>query len=165
MKKFVTLFIVLSTPILVFTSFREQPQADYQVPYPHEYRDWTHVKSKVAGPSSIEFKVNGGLNHTYANEKAMQGYRSGKFPEGSILVFDVMLVREDSLTKATVEWKRKRIDVMVKDSIKYALTGGWGYGQFKEDSEIGEVLSIDTKSRCFACHTSQKDYVFSEYRK
>ena len=163
MKKYLILSILISI-LLTYTSGIKINQTDYEVPYPEGYRRWTHVKTKMVGPKSVEFNVNAGLNHTYANAQAMDGYLTGQFPEGSVVIFDVMLVKDDSIHFNTKEWKRKRIDVMIRDSIKYVATGGWGYGQFLEDSKIGKVLTLEAKTKCFTCHTSQKDFVFSEFR-
>jgi Cytochrome P460 len=50
---------------------------------------------------------------------------------------------------------------MVKDSVKYAATGGWGFAQFK-DGKPAEEATLKT---CFLCHQPFKagDLVFSHY--
>ena len=50
---------------------------------------------------------------------------------------------------------------MVKDSKKYAATGGWGYGHF-DDGKPAEEKVLNT---CFACHEAIKDrdFVFTKY--
>jgi hypothetical protein len=50
---------------------------------------------------------------------------------------------------------------MVKDSKKYAATGGWGYAQFDNGKSIDDA----TLKTCFPCHEAVKsrDYVFSRY--
>jgi hypothetical protein len=50
---------------------------------------------------------------------------------------------------------------MVKDSRKYAATGGWGFGDFK-DGKPGDESLMKT---CFPCHIPAKahDYVFTRY--
>jgi hypothetical protein len=50
---------------------------------------------------------------------------------------------------------------MVKDSKKYAATGGWGFADFK-DGRPGDKALHET---CFPCHTPAKDrdYVFTRY--
>jgi hypothetical protein len=134
------------------------PQWNKEVPYPEGFRQWTHVKTTAIGKQIH----NQGFNHIYANDKAMEGYESGKFPEGSVLIFDVIEASiEDSITK---EVKRKHVDVMVKDSTRFANTGGWGYEEFKGDSREA-VLTTQIKTQCFNCHSRQPDYVFSEFRK
>ena len=50
---------------------------------------------------------------------------------------------------------------MVKDSKKYASTGGWGFAQFKDEKPADEKLL----KTCFPCHVPVKarDYVFTRY--
>ena len=59
--------------------------------------------------------------------------------------------------------KRIRVDVMMKDSIKYSSTGGWGYDEFKESSKTERILTSAARTACFNCHSNQKDYIFSEF--
>jgi hypothetical protein len=51
---------------------------------------------------------------------------------------------------------------MVKDSKKYAATGGWGYAQFDKD---GKPAAGGAMTHCFACHQAIKgrDFIFSRY--
>jgi hypothetical protein len=95
-----------------------------EVPYPEGFRNWKHVKTAIIGPQSPAFAHWGGFHHIYANDKAVEGYKSNHFPNGSILVFDVLeAIQKDS---DFGEGKRRKIDVMVKDSVLFAGTGGWG---------------------------------------
>lgn len=94
----------------------------------------------------------------------MEGYRTGIFPDGAIIVFDVI----DTVgTKAGInEGERKFIDVMVRDKTFYADTGGWGYEEFDRNNKRSGILSDAAKAKCFQCHASRKnnDYIFSAYR-
>ena len=110
-------------------------------------------------------KKNGGIQHIYANEKGMEGYRTGRFPEGSILVYDLLKTEDDDYR--TNEGARRFTSVMVKDSKRYAATGGWGFEEFRGDSQTDRMIGADAPTKCYACHTSQKerDFVFSAYRK
>ena len=158
-------YLLVLAIILVFislASFAIKTPGDYEVPYPEGFRKWTHVKSALVGPQSTGFKFNGGFHHIYANDKAMQGYESGNFPQGSIFVFDVIEGLENNGN--TSEGKRSRIDVMTKDSVKYKETGGWGYEEFKTDSKTDRVLNVEIRTKCFNCHSKQPDYIFSEWR-
>jgi len=40
------------------------------------------------------------------------------------------------------------VQVMVKDSRRYAATGGWGFGRFVN----GRAVDEDQHRTCFACH-------------
>lgn len=134
------------------------------VPYPQGYRQWQHVKSMVIQPGHPLHASFGGIHHLYANAKAMTGYRSGRFPDGSVIVFD--LLEADSADAAITEGKRKVVGVMHRDAKKYAATGGWGFEGFAGDSQTQRAVGDKAATACFSCHTAQKqkDYVFSSYR-
>lgn len=123
------------------------------VAYPEGYRDWTHVKSTMVGPAHANFANVGGFHHIYANEEAMAGYRTRVFPEGSIVVSDRLGIRDNE--GAFVEGPRQNLDVMVKDSERFATTGGWGFQRFVKDSKT-EVADTPTPQTCFACHDNLK---------
>ena len=48
------------------------------------------------------------------------------------------------------------VQVMVKDSQKYAATGGWGFGDFKDGKPSDEAVH----KTCFSCHAPAKDHDF-----
>lgn len=135
------------------------------VAYPEGYRQWTHVKSMAINQGHPLFEAFGGIHHLYANKKAVEGYRKGKFADGSIIVFD--LLEAKSTGNAVQEGVRKVVGVMHKDAEKWKATGGWGYEGFKGDSKTERAVGENAASACHQCHTSQKDrdYVFSVYRK
>jgi mono/diheme cytochrome c family protein len=66
------------------------------------------------------------------------------------------------------------VDLMVKDSKRFADSGGWGYGAFEYDPASNVFRPADLKdkppqandAKCgFVCHTivKTKDYVFTDY--
>ncbi len=137
--------------------------ADGGVPYPDGYRRWTHVKSMVIQPGHALANPFAGIHHVYANDRALEGLRSGTYPDGAVLVFDLLEAREAD--HALVEGPRKLVGVMVRDHKRYADTGGWGFEGFAGDSRT-KRLTNDGGRSCFACHASQKDhaYVFAKWR-
>ncbi len=164
MKKNVAAVFFIVTAFLVSAGFSPgKYPVDAEVPYPEGYRMWTHVKTGLIGPESPGFQSNGGYHHIYANAKAMEGYRSGYFPEGSVLVFDVIDAKEQNGN--TTEGSRKHIDVMVKDSLQYFATGGWGYEEFGGDSHTNRLLTTTVRTQCSNCHAKTSDKVFSEFRR
>jgi cytochrome P460 len=135
------------------------------VRYPENYRTWVHVKSVLVGPHSTFFESSGGLHHIYANEQAMSGYRTGTFPDGSVIVFELLEVTETAGN--TIEGPRRRIDVMAKDGQRFVTTGGWGFERFPKDTRTEGATNPETRAECFACHEKRRDhdYVFSEFRR
>lgn len=77
---------------------------------------------------------------------------------------------------ASIPDKLQNIDFMVRDSKRFADSGGWGYGVFdyvaaSDSFTPGTMAGMPPQgndARCgFACHTQAKanDYVFTEYGK
>jgi hypothetical protein len=132
---------------------------------PPGYRDWRLIS--VA-------REEGDLNDIRAilgNDAAIKAYREGKlpFPDGAIIarlawshdaseennkVFD----RPQSFVAGL---PKNGIQFMVKDSKKYAATGGWGFAHFDNGKSAGETV-LNT---CFACHQAvkERDLVFTRY--
>lgn len=138
--------------------------ADPEVPYPKGYRDWHHVKSMVIEAGHPLFASFGGIHHLYANKKALDGYKSGRFPDGAVIVFDLLDARRAD--NAVTEGARKVAGVMHKDAKKFAATGGWGFEGFAGGDAAQRVVKGNAKEACFGCHAPQKDrdYVFSALR-
>ena len=135
------------------------------VTYPEGYRSWTHVKTMQIHPGHPLFDAFGGVHHLYANDKAMTGYRSGRFPDGAVIVFDLREAKTADQT--TTAGSRKVVGVMHKDAQRFADTGGWGFEAFKGDSKSERVVAGNAKAACFDCHTAQRarDYVFSGFER
>lgn len=156
-------WFVLSLVVTAAAGYGCSLLADGTVAYPEGYRSWTHVKSGVISPTHKTFAVVGGFEHIYANQQAMEGYRTRTFPEGSVIAFDWLEMRDND--GAYVEGPRRQLDVMVKDSQRFASTGGWGFQRFVKDSKT-ELAATPTPQECFDCHNRLKKdgLVLSSYR-
>ena len=131
------------------------------------YRDW-----KLISVAHEEGNLND-IRAILGNETAIEAYRSGKtsFPDGAVIVRlawnyvpspenNKVFGRDQSFVAGTApEWY---LQFMVKDSKKYASTGGWGYAQFDKD---GKPASEAKHQTCFACHVpaKERDYIFTRY--
>ena len=80
----------------------------------------------------------------------------------------------ETFPAATVPGSQADVDFMVKDSKRFADSGGWGYGVFDYDAAsdtfkpgtMADKPPQGTDARCgFTCHTTVKtrDYVFTDY--
>ena len=134
------------------------------MPYPDDYRSWRHVKSMVIQEGHPLYESFGGIHHLYANDRAVEGYRTGTFPDGAVIVFDLLEATADG--NAITEGRRKVVGVMHKDGKRYASTGGWGFEGFAGDSRTERVVGDKAATACFTCHQARagNDYVFSAYR-
>jgi hypothetical protein len=136
----------------------------YGVTIPPGYRDW-----KLISVTHEEGDFNQ-LRAQLGNDRAIKAYREGKlpFPDGSIIVaLHWKRVPSDEDNKifgrvqAFVAGSPVNMQVMVKDSKRYAATGGWGFGDFKDGKPSDEALH----KTCFPCHEPAKDrdFVFTHY--
>ena len=135
---------------------------DGVVPYPEGFREWVHVRSALVGPESKAFAEQGGLHHFYANANGVKGHRTGAFPDGCILIDDLLEAKTSA--GITSAGPRRSTAVMVKDRERFRETGGWGFEVFKGEGRDG-TLTTASRAACFACHTKGRDSVFAEMGK
>jgi Cytochrome P460 len=133
---------------------------DPAIPFPDGYRQWVHVKTTLVGPQSPAFDRNGGFHHFYGNDKAMEGYRTGTWPEGAVLIDDGLEAKETAGVWS--DGARRRVAVMLRDARRFAATGGWGFEVFMGDGKEGS-LGAEGRAACFACHTKGRDGAFTEF--
>lgn len=152
------------TALLALLTASAALAAGPEVPYPTGYRYWHHVKSMVIEQGHPLFASFGGIHHIYANASALEGYKAGKFPDGAVIVFDLLEARRAD--SAITEGVRKVVGVMHKDSRKYASTGGWGFEGFTGGDPGKRAAGASAATACFACHAPEKahDYVYSRLR-
>ncbi|GBD42213.1 hypothetical protein HRbin39_01602 [bacterium HR39] len=142
----------------------EAGSAQEAIAFPEGYRSWHHVKSMLIEEGHPLFADFGGLHHVYANDVARRGYETGSFEDGSVIVFDLLAV-ERTADNAVVEKERKVLAVMVRDSARFAATGGWGYEAWAGGDPAKPVVGEKAAEACHACHEqAAPDYVFSEWR-
>jgi hypothetical protein len=159
MKKSI-LILGLCCMVCVCSSFMSRMEA---VDFPEGYLQWNHVKTYMVGPNNKAWPKYGGFNHYYANDKALEGYRTGAYADGSVIVVDVREALERKGDHSLGQ--RKFIDVMVKDSKRYASTGGWGFEEFMQGINTKAALDDAAKTKCFKCHQSRaatEDLVLSK---
>ena len=136
----------------------------YGITIPSGYRDW-----KLISVAHEEGNLND-LRAILGNDLAIKAYRERKlpFPDGSIiarLAWSYVPSEENNKVfgreQSFVAGSPTNVQFMVKDSKKYAATGGWGFAQFK-DGKPDETAQLKT---CFACHEPAKarDFVFTRY--
>jgi hypothetical protein len=139
---------------------------DYGVTLPPDYRSWEVVSVAHEAGNNNDIRV------ILGNATAMKAYRSGTlpFPDGSILARvawkyvpsarnNAIFGREQSF----VAGDPTNVQIDVKDSKRYASSGGWGYGQFENGKANPSETLIQT---CFACHRRlppEADLVFTTY--
>ena len=120
---------------------------------------------------------------TLGNPAMIKAYQSGipgngkPFPDGARMAkIHWNPKKQENFPNTMVPASLHDVDFMVKDSKRFADSGGWGYAQFDYDPASETFRPGDEKStppqehdaKCgFACHTivADKDYVFTAYPK
>jgi hypothetical protein len=142
----------------------------YGVTIPDGYRDW-----KLIAVKRLLFAGKGEqLRAQLGNDIAIKAFKEGTlpFPDGAIIaaIHWTQVTSEDNNkvldvpfpgTQSFVIGSPVNVQFMVKDSKKYATTGGWGFADFKDGKPGDEALH----KTCFPCHIPAKDrdYVFTRY--
>src|SRR5271155_433039 len=116
-----------------------------------------------------------------ANPLMIKAYQAGipgngkPFPDGSKMAKIHWISKKlETFPSATVPGAQHDVDFMVKDSKRFADSGGWGYGVFDYDTAsdtftpgtLADKPPQGNDAKCgFACHTVVKtrDYVFTDY--
>ena len=140
------------------------PAAPYVTEIPHGFRDWRWVSS------AHEAGNLNSLGAVLGNDVAIKAYREGKlpFPEGTIIAalhYSYLPSEENNKVfgqvQSFVPGAPTNIQFMVKDSKKYAATGGWGFATFVN----GKSADAASMKSCFPCHekTKASDLVFTRY--
>jgi hypothetical protein len=140
---------------------------DAPIAFPEGFRAWTHVASAQVGPGNPAAPKYEGVHAIYANPAAVEGYRTGKWADGAVIVFD-QWTPEKTGPDGLGQGQRKFIDVMVRDSRRYAATGGWGYTEFAWPGR-DRVVAIEQNAAkaCSDCHAKTApggDHVFSTFK-
>ncbi len=137
--------------------------ADVTLAPPKGYRLWFHVNTAIIDKPSPLFDRLGGLHNVYLSPGGLGAFKNGKpFPNGTIFADDI---HEFTVAEGVYsQGPRKALAVMVRDSKKYAATGGWGF-QLWAGGDPKRPVVTDPAAQCFACHTQRKEqqYVFSTY--
>jgi hypothetical protein len=143
----------------------------YGIKIPSGYRDWRLISvNRLTGGSIKQLRAQLG------NDVAIEAARAGKlpYPDGAIIAaFHWNEAASDENNKVLadgfpgaglqsfVAGSAVNVQFMVKDSKKYAATGGWGFADFTNGKAGNEALH----KTCFPCHEPAKDrdYVFTRY--
>ena len=146
---------------------------------PAGYRNWALISVATVGSPVNDIRAKLG------NEIAIAAFQAAKirFPDGAIIArLAWKRVTSENTNSAIAQEARAKglsadaiqkllsetfvagpptnVQFMIKDSTKYASTGGWGFAQFT-NGKPDNVVAQD----CFVCHSPNKDrdFVFTTY--
>ena len=138
---------------------KSAPSPIYGVTIPEGYRKWELIApAEEAAPLDELRVVLGNPAAVKAIENSTQPY-----PDGTVLV--KLAYKRAPLAgapTATVPGQPTTVQVMVKDSRRYASTGGWGFGRFV-NGQPADVAQHETCFACHAAHVKDRDYVFTRF--
>jgi hypothetical protein len=170
------LLAVATLAVIVAYMPRASGQSDgesspiYGVKIPAGYRDWKVIAvANLLVPGKLDQ-----LRAQFGNDIAIKAYKEGTlpFPDGSIIVAahwtrvpsesnNRVLDGPFPGAESFVIGSRVNIQIMIKDSKKYAESAGWGFADFTGEKPGDKTLH----ETCFPCHEPAKDhdYVFTRY--
>ena len=127
---------IVASSAQVFGHTDEATSPIYGVTIPPGYRDW-----KMIAVAQLKTDKVDQLRAQLGNDIAVKAYKEGTrpFPDGAIIVAlhwnrvpsednNRVLAGPFPGAQSFVVGSRVNMQVMVKDSKKYAATGGWGFG-------------------------------------
>jgi hypothetical protein len=167
MKRLPVLMRVIAAAVCVIVTMPFGPgRADeegsspiFGVKIPAGYRQW-----ELIAPSHEAGGFNE-LRGILGNAISMRAYREGTlpFPDGAMLAKLAWKQEPSSeFDGAFVPGHTTTVQIMVKDSKKYASTGGWGFGRFIDGKPVDEAQH----QTCFGCHQAKvkgHDFVFTRF--
>jgi Cytochrome P460 len=141
------------------------------------WRDWFYVGSPVT-PNAL----NGGkasfpeFHNVYINPEAYAIYqRTNAFPEGTVMFKELQLTlppaenpdgsRTEPSGRGYFPGPFNGADVTVKDSKRFAATGGWGYFDFNHFEPKAPTAKVQDRDKCAFCHiaSAKKDEVWTQF--
>jgi Cytochrome P460 len=143
---------------------------------PKNFHEWVYVGSPLT-PNAL----NGGeagfpeYHNVYIEPGSYEIYKqTNQFPEGTILFKELQLTlpgqnsdgsRSEPSGRGYFPGKLNGADVTVKDSKRYADTGGWGYYNFNHHEPKAPTAKVKAMNECAYCHiaSAKKDDVWTQF--
>lgn len=143
---------------------------------PKGFHHWVYVGSPLT-PNAL----NGGkagfpeYHNVYIEPGSFEIYKkTGVFPEGTIMFKELQLTlpaqnpdgsRSEPSGRGYFPGALNGADVTVKDTKRYAATGGWGYFNFHHFEPKAPTAHLMKKEECGFCHmaSAKKDGVWTQF--
>jgi hypothetical protein len=143
---------------------------------PKNFQYWVYVGSPLT-PNAL----NGGManfpefHNVYMEPGSYEIYqKTNQFPEGTVFFKELQLTRSGQLPDGSLTEPSGRgyfpgdlngADVTVKDSKRFAATGGWGYFNFSHHEPKAATAKVKSKDECAFCHiaSAKKNQVWTQF--
>ena len=150
--------------------------ADGQLVLPKNFERWTYLGSPLT-PNALNHEKPGfpEYHNVYMEPVSYNIYqKTGSFPEGTILFKELQLTkprenpdgsRTEPSGRGFFPGKLNGADVTVKDSKRFAATGGWGYFNFNHSEPKAPTAKLRANSECHVCHENgaMTDFVWTQF--
>lgn len=134
-------------------------------------KDWVSLGAWAVANDEDGKQGSKGMHVVYTQPETVAAYRkTGKFPDGAVLVKELFSSVTEAMTTGTISRADKTAGyfVMVKDSTgrfpNNKLWGdGWGWSFFGA-TETRKTTSTDYKADCLGCHIPAKknDWIYTQ---
>lgn len=144
---------------------------------PDGFREWVFLGAPLT-PNGLNDGQAGfpEFHHVYIEPSAYAAWvATGEFPEGTTIVKELVLMHEAEYADGSRDEPSGRgffaarfagIDMMVKDSLRFAATGGWAFFNFgHHEPPYAETAVAASEDACAACHAANAthDMVFTRF--
>ena len=143
---------------------------------PKNFNEWIFVGSPLTPNGLNNGKANfPEFHNVYIEPGSYEIYKkTGEFPEETILFKELQLTipgenadgsRTEASGRGYFPGKLNGADVTVKDSKRYADSGGWGYFNFNHSEPKAATAKVKPKGECAFCHmaSAKKDDVWTQF--
>jgi len=143
---------------------------------PKNFEKWVFVGSPLTPNVLNDGKANfPEFHNVYMEPGSYEIYqKTGEFPEGTIFLKELQLMlpqenpdgsRTEPSGRGFFPGKLNGADVTVKDSKRYADSGGWGYYNFNHFEPKAKTAKVRSRGECAYCHiaSAKKDDVWTQF--
>lgn len=127
---------------------------------PGNYREWVFLSSGLGmtyGPSAPAPGARLRFDNVFVNPSAYREFlRTGGWPDGTVLILEI----RESESKGSInrhghyQANLVAVEANVKDSRRFAKSGGWAFFDLGSNSDARPVSAIPPGNRCQECHTA-----------
>jgi hypothetical protein len=158
-------FAASLSPIAAGTA-EDSASAVFGVRLPPDYRDWKVISVAREAGNTNDIRV------ILGNDVAVGAFRDGTrpFPDGTMIARlawqYVSSPDNDAIfgqAQSFVAGPATNVQISVRDSTRFAATGGWGFGQFEGGRPNQDEALLNTCSPCHSRAPRANDQVFTRY--
>jgi hypothetical protein len=136
---------------------------------PKDFRGWQFLGTWGVATDEDNEVGSKGFHNVYTQPETVSAFRkNGKFPDGAVLVKELLKAKTDSMTTGEISYAAETDGwfIMIKDT-KGRFKGnklwgdGWGWALFKAENPT-KIVTEDYKDDCLSCHVPAKkdDWIY-----